>query len=106
MYGFSAKSSIPRLNILRLLIRLQQSIVPIVCQTSSIFHFLKESPQEWNGQLAEAATSILQQHAMQGDLTELQVCLRDIYSKYSNNCPVRWIVERLNYYVSLHYKVD
>ena len=37
------------------------------------FSFLKESPQEWNGQLAEAATSILQQHAMQGDLTELQV---------------------------------
>ena len=54
---------------------IQKSIVPIVCQTSSIFHFLKESPQEWNGQLAEAATSILQQHAMQGDLTELQVCL-------------------------------
>ena len=57
---------------------IQKSIVPIVCQTSSIFHFLKESPQEWNGQLAEAATSILQQHAMQGDLTELQVYFRDI----------------------------
>ena len=29
--------------------------------------------QEWNGQLSEAATAILQQHATQGDLTELQV---------------------------------
>lgn len=28
---------------------------------------------DWNGQLADAATAILQQHAIQGDLTELQV---------------------------------
>ena len=29
--------------------------------------------QEWNGQLSDASSAILQQHAAQGDLTELQV---------------------------------
>ena len=43
-----------------------------VCHTEAVALFLQENTVTWDGELSAAAQTILHQHAIQGDLTQLQ----------------------------------